>query len=458
MPGLRFDSARTRWSAAMVCTACLLAGCGGRGEDAEALEESSRHLAAVGAGTYTDAQYTYASVSQELSRLEKGSGTISGVASGLLAQSAQGEGSLVLGEAMLADRSLFDEINDARALALRYAALTTTSTSLSSFDPSDDIAQVTQEAEALAQQAEKRRGDRARLAEEIGRLEDRAGSLASEATAKREKAAQMKLSAASLSAIEAARMSREIRSITREADALDLEVNRLRGQIEMLHPRLDEINGDIEKLDEQHQLALAFADELRQKQQNRRERAVRLRAEAAGIAEQVRALVGSIATQRENEIIPASDKAIASFERAVRAGGKAGRVDRVSAQLSKAAAQRRLAEALHLRSQGFARFASLLDELASNTPPLPESDEYAAMAGKQHAEADETLEKAADMYEQAASTLRSSGVRGAEREQIESVADAFEALAGRLRGESEQPTEAPESSEETPGGEADGGP
>ncbi len=442
----------------MLSVACLLAGCGGRGEDAEALEESSRHLAAVGAGTYEDAQYTYASVSQELSRLEKGSGTIAGIASGLLSQSTQGEGSIGLGEAMLADRSLFDEINDARALSLRYSALTTTSTSLSSFDPSDDIAQVTQEAETLAQQAEKRRGERARLAEEIGRLESRVESLVSEATAKREKAAEMKLRAASLSAVEAAEMSREIRSISREADALDMEVNRLRGQIEMLHPRLDEIDGDIEKLDEQHRLALAFADELRQKQQDRRERAVRLRAEAAGVAEQIKSLVGSISTQRQEQIIPASDKAIAAFERAVRAGGKAGRVDRVSAQLSKAAAQRRLAEALHLRSQGFSRYAVLLDELASNTPPLPESDEYAAMAEKQHAEADETLAKAADMYEQAASTLRSSGVRGAEREQLESVAAEFEALAGRLRGEPEQTAETPESSEETHGGEADDGP
>ncbi len=434
----------------MLCVSCLLAGCGGRGEDAEALAESARHLGAIGAGTYDDARYTYASVTQELSRLEKGSGTVAGVASGLLSQSTQGEGSIGLGEAMMADRSLFDEINDARALSLRYAALTTTSAALAAYDPSDDIAKVTQEAGALAEQAEQRRGDRARLADEIGRLESRVASLVSEATGKRNKAAEMKLAAASLSAVEAAEMSREIRVISREADALDMEVNRLRGRIEMLHPRLDEIDGDIERLVEQRQLALDFADELRQKQRDRNERAVRLRAEAAGVAERIRSVVGSIAEHRDKAVLPASDGAIASFERAVRAGGKAGRVDRVSAQLSKASAQRRLAGALHLRSQGFARFAALLDELASSSPPLPETGEYAEMARRQHAAANEALEKAADMYEQTASTLRSSGVRGAERERLETVAASFESLAARLRGQPQEPAESPDT--DPPGG------
>lgn len=441
MPGSLPAHTRVCCSVVLLCASCLLAGCGGRGEDAEAISRSARHLAAVGSASVEGGPYTYASVSQELGGLEKGSGTSAGIAAGLLAQSTQGQGSLEAGKAMLADRALFDEINEARSLSLRYMALTTTSASLASFDPSGDIAEITQEADALAQQAEQRREDRARLAEEIGRLEARVASLESDSGAKREQAAQMKLAAASMSAVDAAKLAGDIRTITRQADALDMEANRIKGQIETLRPRLAEIDGDVGKLDEQRQLALDFADELRAKQQTRNEKAVKLRADAASVAQRINALVSSISDQREKNVIPAGDEAISLFERAIRASGKAGRVDRISAQLSKSAAQRRLAETLHLRGQGFGRFAALLDELASASPPMPESETYAAMAQKQHAAEQDALAKAADMYEQTASTLQSSGVRGPERDRIASVASEFEALAARLRGEPTAATE-----------------
>lgn len=429
------DYARLRCCAALLGAVSILMGCSDRDAESEAVAASARHLAAVGAGSLADGPYTYSGVAQEIGRLDTGEGTAAGVASGLLAQSRQGEGSLRASAAVLAERALFDEIDQARTLARRWTALSTTAAALTAFDPGQDIAEINDEAGELARETEERRDDQALLADQIAGLETSVAGLRAESDLKRNRAAEMKLASAALSAAEAARLAVQIRVLSREADALDMQSNRLQGRIETLRPRLRELEGEVQKLIEQRELALAFADELRASQQARAERAVAARAEAAALAERIDAIVTAIDEQRRSGAIPASDEAISSFEQASRSSDRAVRDVRSPGQLSKSAAQRRLGEVLHLRAQGHARTASLLETLSTTTPPLPEAETYAERADAERASEAEHLGRAADAYEQAASALRSTGLRGAERDALEQAAEGLEALARHLRGE-----------------------
>ncbi|USN98332.1 MAG: hypothetical protein H6810_09125 [Phycisphaeraceae bacterium] len=430
--------ATRRCIAVLMGSAALLTGCSDWGADAEAVTQSARHLAAVGSGALSDATFTYETVSREISGLKAADDSAAAAAAGLLSESRQGEGSLKAVEAMLAERALFDEIAAARTDAVRWTALSTTAQALTSYDPADDIAETVAEADRLASQAEARRADRSQLAGEVERSESRVADLRGRSNEKRNRAAELKLEAAALSAVESAKLAVAARTLSREADALDMEANRVQGEIDMLRPRLAEIEGDVQKLEEQRSLALEFGDELRQSKQARDERAVKARAEAASLGEKIRATVAEIIKQREESVEPAGDAAIDAFEQASRSSDKALREFKASGQLAKSAAQRWLGEACHLRAQGHARFASLLEELAAVSPTLPDADDYADRAAQERAAEVEAIQKAADAYERAAASLRATGLRGTEREGLEAAAADLDVLVRSLRGEPEQ--------------------
>jgi hypothetical protein len=202
----------------------------------------------------------------------------------------------------------------------------------------------------------------------------------------------------------------------------------------MLEPRLEEIEQDISKLEQQRSLTLDAADKLRASVQDRQERAVEARAEAETRAEAADEAVTAIVEHRNQVVEPATESAIELFEQAVRAADRLSRESRTPGQLAKAGAARRLAEAQHVRAQGHGRFAALLEDLAGATPPLPRATEYASMGEAQRQAEATSRAEAADRYEEAARALRGAGVRGPEREGLETAAGELEALAAQLRG------------------------
>jgi len=418
-----------------------LPGCTDRGAEADAVTEAARKLATVGAAGLAEGA-GYAAVSRQLSGLDTGEGMPASVGAGLLAQSQQGEGSLSAGDAMLAERSLFDELAAARDLARRWSTLGTTAEALVAYDPTQDLNRIASEAQALAREADARRADHAELAERIDALDARIAALQAESNQSRTQAAELRLAAAAMTAVRAAEQAERIRGISRKADALDMESNRLRGQAETLRPRLAELQGEIDKLVEQRALKIEFGEQLRASVQARAEESVRARAEAAEVAARIDAVVKDIAEQREARVIPASDAAIEAFEKASRSSDKAGKIQRVPGSLSKSSAQRRLAEALQSRGEGHARFAALLEELASASPSLPGASGFSDLADTERAREAEFNERAAEAYSQAAGALRNAGARGPDAAGIAAAADALEALAFALRGE-EPPADAP---------------
>lgn len=441
-------------AAAWMAFPALLGGCDGRHAETDAVAAAARKLASVGAEGLNETGANYASVSRDLAAISGREGYAGQLGAGLLAQSKQGEGSMSAGEAMRAERALFDRSASARRLARRWSMLSTTAAALVAYDPTGDLNTIAAEAQRLADEAQRTRHELDETKARIDALQAEVDGLREQSGDKRNRAAERRLASSAISARDAAREAVIVRQLSREADALDMQANRISGQVAALLPRVAELNGEVEKLTEQRALKIRFGEELRQSVQARAEEAVRARAEAGEIGARIEAIVRELAQARQETVIPASEAAIAAFNQASQSSDRATRAQRVPGTLSKSAAQRRLAEALHLRAQGHGAFAALLEDLAGAIPALPGATRYRDLAAEERRQEREFAARAAEAYRQSANALRNAGGRGDERERLDAAAAALEALAVRLSGGTPT-TETPPPTDE-PDGDLDG--
>jgi DNA repair exonuclease SbcCD ATPase subunit len=411
-----------------------LGGCSDRGGDARAVAEAARTLASVGTADSPSAEGSYASASSTLNSVSVEGDTAKAVAAGLLSQSLQGEGSVAIQRATLAERTLTGSLESVLSLGRRYETITTTAAAHEAFDPSDDLIRISREIAGLEGDAQRAGDERSSLADRIGGLESDAASLRDRSDILRDRSAEMKLASAALSATEAAARAGEIRTLTREADGLDMRISMLEGEAETLRPRLTEIEAEIAKLAEQRSLAIEHADELRALASAKRAEAETARAAARETGEAIRTAINAIDGERTETVIPAGEAATTALERAVRESEKAARSVRSGGTIGKASAQRRLAEMLHLRADGHARYAAVLTKLASMSG-LANADAFARAAETESARADELRAGAATAYENAASSLSSLSLRGVEAERADETAQRLNQLASSLRGE-----------------------
>jgi len=420
---------------ALIAGLPLLIGCSDRDADSEKVSEAARQLASVGSAGSSGG---YETVSSSIRNADASDETASAVLSGLLSQSLQGEGSIASSKAALAERSLLDDLDAALVMGRRFQALTTTAVSMEAFDPTEDLENIAQQLKQLESDAASERSARAELAGRISDLESSIADLESQSASVRNRAAEMKLESSKMSAVQAAARAGSIRLLSREADAFDMQISRLSGEAATLRPRLTEIDAEVSKLEQQHDLGLQSAQDLREMARDRAVRAETSRAEAIAIAEKIRAAINAIDTVRSEKIIPQGEAAAGSLENAVRESGKSANKVRAAGTLGKASAQRRLAEMLQLRAHGHERFAVALEKLA-NIEGLPGNSSYADAAMEEHSAAANLRSDAAQAYEDAASSLESVRVRGADSERAQETADSLRDLARLIRSEEETP-------------------
>ena len=413
-----------------------LCGCSDQGEDARAVADAARTLASVGTADSPSGTGSYASATSALSGVSVENQTAEAVTAGLLSQSLQGEGSVAIRRATLAERSLINDLDATLGLAREHESITTTAEALEAFDPSADLIRISEEVSALEAEIDATREEQAALGDRIAALESEAGSLQDRSETLRNRAAEMKLASASLSATEAAARAGEIRSLSRDADALDMRIRLLEGEAETLRPRLTEIEAEIAKLTEQRSLTIEHADELREIASRKRAEAETARAAARETGEQIRATVNAIDNERA-DAVAVGEEATTALERAVRESEKAARSVRSEGTIGKASAQRRLAEMLHLRADGHERYAAVLAKLAS-TPGLANAGAYAEAASAEAARAADLRAQAADAYESTASSLSGLTLRGPEADRAAATAEYLRTLASQLRGEPPQ--------------------
>jgi len=426
-----------RSAAVLLIAAAMLAGCGDQSADVRAVNDAARDLSEVNSA----APAGYETVTTSLGRVEVSRDSATAAIAGLMSQSLQGTGSSEMRSALDAERATVPMLDEAERLSRRYSELATTSRSLAAFDPSEDLRRITSEAAGLADETDSVREARGELAARIGELESRVSDLDSASSSLRNRAAEMKLESASATATVAARQATEIRKLTREADGLDKQANRIKGEIETMRPALAELDAEIAKLVEQRRLALESGETLEALRAEWAEQAVRAKAEAATIAGRIGELVNAVAETRSGEVIPLHEAAAAALERASGSADQAARSDQTTGRLTKAAAQRRLGDAHHLRAQGHGRFASLLEALAGTVPTLPQADTYRGLAEGERAAESSERRRAIEAYEEAASAIRGSGIRGSENDMLETAAAELDALIAGLsgRGEAENP-------------------
>ena len=422
---------------ALIAGLPLLAGCSDRDTDSSKIAESARNLGAVGSAASAE---DYAAVSASIAKQSFGGETATAASAGLLAQSLQGEGSVEISTATLGERALLEKLDAVLGMGRRFETLMTTAEAMDAFDPSADIDSIAGLVEQLEAASRAQQSARADLAGRIDSLESQIASLRSGSTAKRDRAAEMKLESASMSAVQAASRAGAIRTLTRESDALDMQISSLTGETESLRPRLAEIDAEVSKLAQQRELTLESADELRAMTTDRTARAETARAGASAIAEQIREAVNAIDATRGETVIPAGEDATASLESAVRESEKASRKLRSAGSLSKAAAQRRLAEMSQIRAHGHDRYAAALEKLAA-IQGLPGADGYASAAGEERARADALREAAGEAYESAASSLTAVSIRGTDSSLAEETAERLRELARLVRGDKPEAAE-----------------
>ncbi len=424
-----------------------LVGCSDRGSDSRKVAEAARELGGVGSADAPSGASSYHAASGRIGSLQVSGETAQAVTAGLLSQSLQGEGSVAIKTAMLAERSLFSDLEAALAMGRQYESLATTASALEAFDPAPDLDRIAARVKELEAKSRAAQSERASVAEKIADLESRAESLDAQATTKRDEAAEMKLASSSLSATQAAAKAGTIRELTRAADGLDMQIRRLMGEAETLRPRVTELDAEIAQFAQQRELALEAADDLRAMAAQRRADAQTARTSASQTGEAIRNAVNAIDSDRTDRVIPAGEAATSVLEKSVREADKSARQVRSAGTLGKASAQLRLAEMLHLRAQGHERYATVLEKLSA-IDGLSNADAFADAAMDERANARDLRDRAAEAYDNAASSLSSVSVRGTDSARTQQTADRLREIADLLRGTGEMPV-APESDEET---------
>ncbi len=168
-----------------------LVGCSDRGSDSRKVAEAARELGGVGSADAPSGASSYHAASGRIGSLQVSGETAQAVTAGLLSQSLQGEGSVAIKTAMLAERSLFSDLEAALAMGRQYESLATTASALEAFDPAPDLDRIAARVKELEAKSRAAQSERASVAEKIADLESRAESLDAQATTKRDEAAVM---------------------------------------------------------------------------------------------------------------------------------------------------------------------------------------------------------------------------------------------------------------------------
>jgi DNA repair exonuclease SbcCD ATPase subunit len=401
------------------------------------IEEASRELATLGAGSNvpasaTRAEQVYSRVQSMLREVE-GSGTPAQNAAIdlLLAQVDIGRGSAPATRLAELEADALRLQTLARAHLANAQQASSIADSLASVDSAPYIAEVEREGETLNTEIVQHRARVKDFDDQIASLRKEADDITSQASERMQEYGRLQMEASQKSAQEAAEIARQMRGLRREADALNLRAAELRGAYEQLQPQRDEAALLLQQTQNQLAAAIASREELQARARERASHAGESRAAAQAARVELERVLRDLSALREGDLATTADKAASAFKSAASLARKAQSADRGGANLAVGQAQAALGDVLWTRAKGLATQEQLYATIAETLPGVAGAADTARAL--RTARAKDVLPGAIEAYEAAASALQAAGAKGDAQARFEDVQGKLEQAVAALK-------------------------
>jgi chromosome segregation ATPase len=398
-----------------------LAGCG-RDDGEQALSDATIKLAAldVGVGTRMPegvSTQTYNEVVQSMQPLASGQGALAADAAVLLSNAQRGLGIHHAAEAAELEKNALNMMPGIRARLRAWQMHNAAAAAAAAYDPAPELARIDADVRARQEDAERVRAAKQEIEQRIAGLLNQVADRLSQASALRDQAGSLQLQIPAVSATEGLALAEQIRELSRQADKLEFEARDLKNQADNLALDVASAEVEITKLTTQGELFGQSRAAVQSRAKAAQEHAASARGDAqeaaVEIAERVDTGEGALTPYRQQQVAPATERAISQFQTAAASARPAtSSARRSNAQLALGQAQQSLGDAHWTSALGLDTYAQLMEELAAAEPPLPSAAEYASRAQQARTQANESRQAAYDAYQAAKSAFGATGASG----------------------------------------------
>lgn len=412
---------------AACCAPLALAACTKQDPVAQALTEAQIELAALSPGGNAAVADSYkkqtyqkvVSILQPVS--DQGGPGQTAAAWMLIAQAQMGLAELPAAEASQIQRTTLNQIAEARSLLTQWVSLNAVASAADTYDPSSELAEI--DATIARKEAEivQVRQAKAAIDNEVLDLKAQAAAQQKAAKGASDIEARVRTQAVKLSHTQATDLIKEANVHKRASDGYAVKAAILLAEAAKIEPESAQLALNIEKLENQREKLGQARTESQDRAAMAKERASLARASAAAVAQQISQYVSTLQTVRNDELKPKSEAALSAYKQAAASSRKIVAGARTSGQLSVAAAQQSLGDALWTSAEGARAFSELLGALVGSQPALPEARAYAATMSQTNDLLNDLLEQAGAAYEAAHSANSSARARGETQERIERI-------------------------------------
>lgn len=440
-PGRNSQTARLRLCAAMVlvCGGLMgLSGCDSRTESDRILAQAGDVINAIniqGANPAPSIKRRGDELRALITKLKPVVDAKDPITAGagqvMLARAYGGLGELAAKLAADEERQFLNQINVVRAKLDQWISQHAVAASLNVYDPTKDLADLDAQMSKQAEEVAKLKDDLAKQEAQVAKIRAQAVALKAESATVRQQETVVRARGENLSQTARADVIREAVDVSRRADGLERQAGETEALAEKEAPLVVEIKSQIERVNRQN-------DSLQKAKKDIQERAAAARQQSADATAEANKVGGEIATaltalnaKREAADGP-TQEAIKQFtlgaSTAKSASAGAGSDAAGAASASSAMFQQSLGDTHATRARSLSVHASVLEALATATPPLPAAGELSAKAQKAREEAKVARESAVAAYKAAKSAYEGARAKGALKARYEELGKALEEL------------------------------
>ncbi len=261
---------------------------------------------------------------------------------------------------------------------------------------------------------------------EIADFQAKIDDLDAKAASERNKGAEFELQMTSVTATQAAKLAERMREHSLRADGFELESVRLQGKVGQLLPGAKEVKLQVQMAKDQIDLLHLSINELDQRVRDAEQDSAQARAKAAEAAAKLSALVDTLEQYRQETANPANEAILSTLRQSLSSARNATKTTKVSGALAKSAAQEHLARALSRFARGHHEMAQLYQAIEASGL----AGDWQSKGAAHQSRSQELFEESKQAFQNAASSLRATRLRGQIGEALESAAVRLDLLGG----------------------------
>lgn len=349
----------------------------------------------------------------------------------LLARAKGGLGEISAKDAAELEHTFLSQITIARAQLNQWVSQQSTAASLNAYNPTQDLAELDNQAKAKFAEAEKYQQDKAKQEAVVAEIKGRSDQAKASAKVERDREAGIRKQAEGMSQTAKEQMIVEAAAASRKADAFERQAAELSAEAAKEAPKVDEIANMVDRLQKQVESLKGAKDSIQKRAAAAKANSDRAIGDANTVGAKVKATLDDLAKIRDAAATPAQE-AVKQYKAAADASRKAAgttvKESKTAATAAQGGYQQCVGDVLATRARSVAVYAATLNAIAKAMPAIPGTSEAAAKAKAAEAEFDTVSKEAEAAYTEARSAFDKTGASGDLKIRMDAVTKAIDEL------------------------------